>query len=264
MVDEDAIAVGGPEERHVLVGLFTARAAVGVPDVHRLAVLDDRAEPLAESVHELAHAEGQLLEDERRPVRIPCEADRSRQAAGQPPPVVIEVDPQRLAGHAGRQAARFEGRHRCLRIDRHRRQSGSGKLERGSAVRTAGVAVDPNAEHSRQWRADGDRRRRSVERVAARTDPAGRRQDRERRSARRGVARPDLVGLGRTVEREAVPNHPVPVSEFHAGSTFSLDQGARPARPGGERERVGATWVTADPRRRRRVWPSAIDRTGGS
>ena len=46
-VDEDAVAGVGEEERDVLVRLLAARAAVGVPDVDGLAVLDQRAEPLA-------------------------------------------------------------------------------------------------------------------------------------------------------------------------------------------------------------------------
>ena len=42
VVDEDPVARVGPEERHVLVGLLAAGSAVGVPDVDRLAVLDQR------------------------------------------------------------------------------------------------------------------------------------------------------------------------------------------------------------------------------
>ena len=38
VVDEDAVAPGGPEERHILVRLIAAGAAVGVPDVDLLAV----------------------------------------------------------------------------------------------------------------------------------------------------------------------------------------------------------------------------------
>jgi len=50
VVDEDAVAAAREVERHVLVGLFGDRAAVGVPQVDRLAVLGQRPEALAQAV----------------------------------------------------------------------------------------------------------------------------------------------------------------------------------------------------------------------
>ncbi len=60
VVHEHAVAPVREVERHVLVGLLARRAAVGVPDVHGLAVLHERTEALPETVHELADAERQL------------------------------------------------------------------------------------------------------------------------------------------------------------------------------------------------------------
>jgi hypothetical protein len=63
IVDEHAVAAVRQVERDVLVRLLARRAAVRVPDVDRLAVLDERTEPLAEPVDELADTEVELLVD---------------------------------------------------------------------------------------------------------------------------------------------------------------------------------------------------------
>src|SRR6185503_6579044 len=60
VVDEHAVAARGEIERNVLVGELAARAAVLVPDVDRLAVLDQRTEPFAEAIDGLADAEREL------------------------------------------------------------------------------------------------------------------------------------------------------------------------------------------------------------
>ena len=57
VVDEHPIALVGQIERHVLVGLFGIGAAVFVPHVELLAVLDECAEMLAETVDRLAGLE---------------------------------------------------------------------------------------------------------------------------------------------------------------------------------------------------------------
>jgi hypothetical protein len=61
VVNQHAIAAVRQVEQDVLVGLLARSAAVGVPDVHDLAVLHQRPEALAEPVDELANAKGKLL-----------------------------------------------------------------------------------------------------------------------------------------------------------------------------------------------------------
>src|SRR5690606_8954534 len=64
VVDEHAVAAIGEIERDVLVRLFAGGPTVRVPDIHRLAVLHKRSEPLAETVDQLADSELELLVDE--------------------------------------------------------------------------------------------------------------------------------------------------------------------------------------------------------
>jgi hypothetical protein len=83
VVDEDAVAGVRQVERHVLVGLFGGRAAVGVPDVDGLAVLDQRAEPLAEAVDGGADAEVELFAQIVGAARVAHDAEALRAAGGQ-------------------------------------------------------------------------------------------------------------------------------------------------------------------------------------
>ncbi len=55
MVDEDAVPTVGQVKRDVLVGLLAAGAAVFVPAVHHLAVLEEGGEALAEAIHVFSH-----------------------------------------------------------------------------------------------------------------------------------------------------------------------------------------------------------------
>jgi ABC-type Na+ efflux pump permease subunit len=64
VVDEDAVAAVGQVEGHVLVGLLAAGAAVLVPQIDDLAVLDEGREALAQPVDALADAEVELFVDE--------------------------------------------------------------------------------------------------------------------------------------------------------------------------------------------------------
>ena len=57
MVDEHAVSAAGQVERHILVRLLAAGAAVGVPDVDDLAVLHQGAEPLTQAVDDLANVQ---------------------------------------------------------------------------------------------------------------------------------------------------------------------------------------------------------------
>jgi hypothetical protein len=63
MVDEYAVAAVGQIERHILVRLLAARAAVGIPDVDLLAVLHQGSEALTEAVHDFANSQAELLAD---------------------------------------------------------------------------------------------------------------------------------------------------------------------------------------------------------
>ena len=97
VVHEHAVAAVGQVERHVLVRLLARGAAVGVPDLDRLAVLHQRAEALAQPVDELADAEVELLVDEgvrvrrgrarcARCRRCRCRPARRRRAGRSPAP----------------------------------------------------------------------------------------------------------------------------------------------------------------------------------
>jgi len=61
VVDEHTVSPVRQVEWHVLVCLLAGRAAILVPDVHRLAVLHKRREPLTQAIHALAHAQVELV-----------------------------------------------------------------------------------------------------------------------------------------------------------------------------------------------------------
>ena len=182
MVDEDPVAAGGPEERHVLVGLVAAGAAVGIPDVHRLAGLGHRAETLAEAVDLLADPQRELLEDIaiRRPGRWPgrwswvrcwsgsAPADRSPAASVWPRSTRAVSPPEEKVASSS-----------VISISRDR-VIGTGQGEARPGVATAGVMLDPHPDHAGQRRGKGDGGRRPVERVTAGGDHPGRRQHAER------------------------------------------------------------------------------------
>ena len=60
VIDQHPITIGGHIERNVLVSLFGGGAAVFVPDIHHLAVLDVCAETLTQTVHIFAYRQVQL------------------------------------------------------------------------------------------------------------------------------------------------------------------------------------------------------------
>ena len=60
VVDQYAIPIGGHVERDVLVALFGSGAAVLIPDVDALAVLDVRAEAFAQAIYVFADRQMQL------------------------------------------------------------------------------------------------------------------------------------------------------------------------------------------------------------
>ena len=74
IVDEQAVLPVGQVERDVLVGLLGAGAAVLVPDVDGLAVLDEVGEAFAKAVDLLAHTEVELFGDVQLAFRVGDEA----------------------------------------------------------------------------------------------------------------------------------------------------------------------------------------------
>ena len=61
MVDEDPVAAVGQVKGDILVGLLAAGAAVLVPDVHHLAVLDKGGKAFAQPVDAFAHPQRKLF-----------------------------------------------------------------------------------------------------------------------------------------------------------------------------------------------------------
>jgi hypothetical protein len=125
LVDEDAVASVGQVEGHILVGLFRAGAAIAVPHVDRLAVLDERAEAFAEAVDVLAHAErkslGHEVSDRMAGVAMPAVArpfDRGhalRVAGRKGPAVGNELEaPRTRSMDARRHPTRLETRDRVV------------------------------------------------------------------------------------------------------------------------------------------------------
>ena len=108
MVDEDAIATVGHVERNVLVGYLAAGAAVVVPEVDDLAVLDKGCEALAKAVDALADAQIELIVDEAS-LRGIDDGDGAPAAAGDDPVAIQEIDaPVAFLSDAGRQVAAGE------------------------------------------------------------------------------------------------------------------------------------------------------------
>ncbi len=253
VVHKNTVAAVCPEERHVLVSLFTAGTTVVVPDIDRLPVLDQWSEALPQPVHQLADPQSELLVDEFGAVRTGGEPDRSGKHAGQLLAVTLEVDPQRIRVDPGSQAARGDdgaggrgavgictaeictaeictadiwtavkirrpvGIGGASGVDGDRRVAASGKLEERPTVQTPGVVGDTHSQDVRQGRVDRDGRGRAVQGVSAGADRANRRQNLH------GVL-PDTdgMGFGGVVHSESGPDQPVAVTEPHLTSTVSM------------------------------------------
>ncbi len=96
VVDEDAVAAVGQVEGDVLVRLLAAGAAVSLPDVDHLPVLDERGEPFPQPVHRLSYAQGELPEHEVPAVGVGDEAGAAFAHGGQHPPAGGELQVPRL------------------------------------------------------------------------------------------------------------------------------------------------------------------------
>ena len=122
MIDQHAVALAGQVERDILVGIFRVRAAVLVPHIDRLPILDERAEVLAQAVNSFARLKRQLLAQVGLAV-LREQPDRVRLAFGERLTVALVVDaPLALRRHDDRQMPRFQpgvivvlpGRNICI------------------------------------------------------------------------------------------------------------------------------------------------------
>ena len=242
VVHEHAVAAIGEVEGHVLVRLLRRRAAVGVPDVDRLAVLDERSEPLAQPVDEFTDAQRQLLQRVRgrrgadgaltgiahgHPVELcvgPHPHVRDRLVAGRHDRAALglERDPERRAGRdARRQPARGE---RAARLVDHDDAVPVLRADQVEALRprAADVVVDAHADHVGQRRRERHREQRPVQGVAALGDDARRGEDLQAVLA----VGTDVVRLAAVERLDARPDLPEPIGELH-GRRCSFRTGRR-------------------------------------
>ena len=252
---EDAVSAVGQVERDVLVGLLAARSTVPIPDVDRLAILDQRSEPFAEPVDAFPDAEAKLLDHVVVALGLD-DADALGFARGEDPTVGLKGDPPlAIAIHPGRQTARGElgglvGRRHHDR-PRCRRDRKLGLLRHlALEVRKA------DADDVRQRRSQPDGHERAAQGVAAVLDLPGRRVDRER------VQRlTDVVRLGRMPGRDAGAHPPEAIGELHRLLlTFRESRRCHVAGDPlqGTRERASPSRAAARHRRERwRVSPTA-------
>ena len=210
MVDEDAVASACQVERDVLVGLFAACPAVFVPDLDRLAVLHERAEPLAQPVHALPYSQAELVEHVVVAAVDLDDAHALGFARGEDPTVGFIIDPPFvIAAHPNGQAASRElgGVVGCRHHDGTRR---SFEQKLGLSRDLAFEMRQADTDDVRQWRTQPDGHERAAERVAALLYPPRRRIDRERLGR---LA--DVVRLDRVPGRDAGTHPPVTIGELH-------------------------------------------------
>src|SRR5699024_12210808 len=223
------VAAGGEVEGHVLVGLLRVRAAVGVPDVHALAVLHEGAEALAEPVDVLAHVQRELLVDVRALALDLRVADRALGRAGEQlaVPEVVGV-PRTAQRHPGGEPARGELDGLRLGVPGDGGGDGGGlELEAGPRLPASGEVLDLHGDHIGPRRGERDGDDRLVQRVATAEDPRDRGVDDQL-----VLADLDVVHLRRALQRDAVADQPVAVGELHGGPPeVGRDQGRRTRSP---------------------------------
>ena len=217
MIDEDAPAGVGQEERDVLVGLLGAGAAVAVPHLDRLPVLHKRGEALAEAVDVFANGKVEALEEMRcLAAALDGVAGILGAAAGQANAVAQEVEAvASLARQNRRQrpAAQGDGRFRLLDTPMPLRAV---DLEFGALGERAPEMLDANADHPFGRREEAQGEKRHVELVAARAQLA-------RRNMRDEF--PPLhqhrVHMHRVEQRQVLRDQPVAIDEFHGQRALS-------------------------------------------
>ena len=232
VIDEHAVPAVGEVERNVLVRLLARCAAVGVPDLDRLTVLDQRTEPFAQAIDEFAHAEGELFVQVCAAVGALDVAPYVAQEPAVDLRVARELDvPQRLLTARGQHTTGFRLREgeapRCSPRDRRGDAAGdevarirvdrdvpvpflrSDEIEADLLTRTL-VVVDAHADHARQGRVQRDREGRPVQGVAAPLDDL-----RRNRGAERSTLRPQVIRLAPVQRVDSGAEHPESVGELH-------------------------------------------------
>ncbi len=216
VVDEDAVARVCEVEGNVLVGLFAAGAAVGLPDVDDLPVLDQRAEALTEAVDGGADLEHQLFAQMVRAGRVPHDAHALGAAAGECAAVRGELDvPGAAAGHPDRQLSRGQGRVLVVVRD-PRGRPGVGELELRAAGPLAREVRERQADDVGHGGVGAECQDGARQQVAAGADGPGRRVD-----LQRVVRLGDVEDLGRMGRGDALAQKPVAVGELHVGPLTS-------------------------------------------
>jgi len=223
VVDEHAVARVGQAERYVLVRLLAAGSAVGVPHVDDLAVLDQRAEPLAKPVHGGVRGQAELLAHVVaarwlvRAGRGGHDRGGARVARGEQPAARQELQPPvRARPHPRGQLARGEHRPLAVAEGPGRRRRVFVKRERGRTAHLPGEVRDAHRDHVRGGGAQRERDHRPLEQVTPVPDPANGGQDGERPLAGLGVEHLDRVEHLNTGTQQ-----PAAIGELHARGCLS-------------------------------------------
>jgi len=103
--DKHPVSLGREVERNILIGLFTAGAAVLIPDIHHLPVFHKGCEALAKAVDGLPHTEVQVLNLIRLLIMNDGMSAKQADRGGQDLAFVGELD-----------IPRTRGRHVCREI----------------------------------------------------------------------------------------------------------------------------------------------------
>ena len=201
----------GQEERDVLVGLIAAGAAVAVPDLDRLAVLDEGGEALAEAIDVDADGKVETLEEMRCPgSAVDGVAGFPGVAAGEAHAIADEVEaiaPLARQNGGQRPAAQGDGR---LRLFDAADPVVTGEVELGTLSGNALKMGDAHADHpfGRGEQAQGEEH--GVELVATLQQFA-------RGDVRHQLVTLDqhLVDMNRVQQRQVLRHQPIAVGEFH-------------------------------------------------
>ncbi len=234
MVHQHPVAAIAQVEGHVLVGELGRRAAVRVPHLDRLPVLDEGREAFPQAVDALADAQAKLLLYVRRALRLgfkPIERVLRAFAHRHPAHVAEagvrerlagaeELDPPRPAPDSGGQLAAAEGQLRLgfgdLRIGRRLMD-----LEGRPALHAARVVREPDPDDVRCGRGQADRQHRAVQRRPAFGRRLGRGMDDQL-----ALAALDLVHAGGIMALHARPEPPEPAAELHDPPTSRIPPNA--------------------------------------
>jgi hypothetical protein len=129
-------------ERDVLVCLFAAGSAIRLPDVHPLAVADERGEPLPQAVDQLTYAQGELPQHVMASFAVGDESGAALAYGGQHPAVGGELQAPLPGGvHAKRQFACAQLHHVAVLAYLAGARLRAGQHELRSAAHRTGLVV---------------------------------------------------------------------------------------------------------------------------